>query len=555
MDNNAVQSKGLRGWLRFAPWIFAVGCLLAVLPIRLSAHTSDFATANILTVILLMLTWIACSIGLAQSSLPRVVPRLVFWGPLVVLACFFTFYKFERVDGELNPQFQYRWSRERALSNVEQPAGPLAELSQSDADASSTESSIAKDLLAPRPTDYPQFLGPNRNAMLPSQGLDPNWQATPPEILWKQDIGEGWSAFAVQGDVAVTMEQRQSQEWVSAYSVLDGSLLWKFAIEAKHSSVLGGTGPRSTPTIVDNQVIACSAVSQVVCLKLANGAPIWSCDLLEMAGTTQAEFEKEVSWGRAASALVVEDKVFIPLGGVGSKLKTLVALDRASGAEVWRSGDDQISYSSPVLATLAGVVQVLLISETQASAYDLTDGHILWSVPWPGGSSSNASVSQPVVVDDSHVLLTKGYGAGCQYLQVTRQGETWSVKTEWENRSSLRTKFTSCVVKDGFAYGLSDGILECVSLADGKKQWKNGRYRQGQLLLVGEYLLITSERGDLVLVQADPRDFDELAKLPVIGDVSWNTAALSGNRCLMRNSDEAACVILPLKTQAKTEAN
>ncbi len=538
MENNVVPSNGWQGWLKFAPWLVGVGFLLLILPIQLSAHTSDFAQANVFTAGLLALTWIAFSIGLALASLPRIVPRLFFFGPILAFAGFIALFKFERVDGELNPKFQFRWASDQALANS----------SSSAREVTAAGGASVANLLEPKPTDFPQFLGPNRNAMLPSMGLDPNWNASPPQIAWKQAIGDGWSGFAIQGDVAVTMEQRESQEWVSAYSVLDGSLLWKFVLDGKHSNVMGGTGPRSTPTIVDNHVFACSAVSAVVCLELASGAQVWSCDLLKLAGTSQAEFEKEVAWGRAASALVVDDRVFVPLGGVGAGLNTLLALDRKTGKELWRGGDDQISYSSPALVTLAGVNQILLTSEKKVSSYDIDDGRTLWSIPWPGSSSNNASVSQPVVVGDSHVLVSKGYGEGSQYLHISLAGDTWNVKQEWASKSGLRTKFTSCVVKDGFAYGLSDGILECVSLADGKKQWKNGRYRQGQLLLVGDYLLITSEPGELVLVQADPRDFDELAKLPVIGDVSWNTAAISGNRFLMRNSDEAACVILPLKT-------
>jgi outer membrane protein assembly factor BamB len=116
----------------------------------------------------------------------------------------------------------------------------------------------------------------------------------------------------------------------------------------------------------------------------------------------------------------------------------------------------------------------------------------------------------------------------------------------WQNKSSLKTKFTSVVVRDHYAYGLNDGILECIDVDTGKQQWKKGRYRQGQLLLVGDKLLITSESGSLVLVAADPKDFSELAKLPIIGDVTWNVPALSGNRLLIRNADEAALVRLPL---------
>jgi outer membrane protein assembly factor BamB len=122
----------------------------------------------------------------------------------------------------------------------------------------------------------------------------------------------------------------------------------------------------------------------------------------------------------------------------------------------------------------------------------------------------------------------------------------WQTSVVWDNQRVLRTKFTNCVVRDGYVYGLSDGILECIDLATGKRQWKRGRYRQGQLLLVGEHLLISAEEGDLVLVEARHDEFVELARYPVIGDVTWNTLTLSGNRLLMRNSDEAACVRLPV---------
>ncbi|MEO8268358.1 MAG: PQQ-binding-like beta-propeller repeat protein, partial [Aureliella sp.] len=369
-------------------------------------------------------------------------------------------------------------------------------------------------------------------------------------IAWKVSVGEAWSGFAVQGDVAVTMEQRGEQEWVAAYSVLDGVLLWRAAIDSKHSNALGGVGPRSTPTIFGNRVYATSAVSRLLCLELATGQEIWSQDLLSLAGVRQTEFEKEVAWGRSASPLIVDDLVVIPLGGVGAEKHTLIAFDRMSGQERWRGGSDQISYASPALVELSGQRQILLLSEKKLASYDIQTGSQLWSTPWPGNSNGSASVSQPVVVDPSHVLISKGYGEGCQYLQINHVDNSWTVDVLWTKQSSLRTKFTNCVVRDGYAYGLSDGIVECVRLKDGQQQWKKGRYRQGQLLLVGEDLLITAESGELVLVQVDPRGMKELGKLAVIGDVTWNTAALSGDRLLMRNADEAACVLLPMQTSS-----
>ena len=151
--------------------------------------------------------------------------------------------------------------------------------------------------------------------------------------------------------------------------------------------------------------------------------------------------------------------------------------------------------------------------------------------------------------------MTKGYGGGGQLIELAKADANWTTKPIWKVEAVLRTKFTSAVIKNGYAYGLNDGILECVDLSNGKRAWKKGRYRHGQVLLVGENLLITAENGSVVIVAAEPSEFRELATLPVIGDVTWNTPALSGNRLLMRNSDEAACVLLPLKpTEATTPA-
>lgn len=525
--NKARTSKF--GW-RWLPWIVVAVCFMAIVSIRLTAHTSDFALANILTVLIGFVAWLSLVSALAASALPSGFWKLVLFVPIACCCLLFGLFKFERVDGDLVPRFRSRWMSTSNLPTLD----------------SDTHPRIPAELITPRPTDFPKFLGPNSNARLDTVTIDADWTATVPQILWKHEIGDGWSGFAIQGDVAITMEQREAEEWVSAYNVLDGKLLWKFVIPSIHSNVMGGTGPRSTPTIADDRVYAVSAVSRIVCLELATGAEIWSRELLELAGTSQSEFETQVSWGRAASPLLVDNHVVVPLGGAANSRATLISFDKSTGEEKWRSGNDQISYSSPQLATLSNIQQILLISEKKLAAYTIADGKQLWSTDWPGNSNGDATVSQPVVVDGTHVLISKGYGEGAKYLQVELLGEEWQVKELWAKKGLLRTKFTSSVVKDGYAYGLSDGILECVALQDGKRQWKNGRYRQGQVLLVGEHLLITSEVGEIVLVQLDPRNFDELARFPVIGDVTWNTAALSGNRLLMRNSDEAACVILPL---------
>ena len=144
-------------------------------------------------------------------------------------------------------------------------------------------------------------------------------------------------------------------------------------------------------------------------------------------------------------------------------------------------------------------------------------------------------------------MLSKGYGQGAQLFGVSRQGEKWRTEIVWSNPRVLKTKFSNVAVKDGFAYGLSDGILECIELESGDRRWKSGRYGHGQILLTGDLLLVQAETGELVLVAADPDRRIELTQIDVLTGKCWNNLCLSGNRLLLRNAQEAVCYELPLK--------
>jgi outer membrane protein assembly factor BamB len=518
----------------FARWTARIAWLgvglagLGITAANILSSRSDFAATNILTFVLSVLIWVLLIIGFKNSTLPRSIWRTLLVLPMLGLAVFLSMYGLERLDGELVPRFRFRWATRAPLPVAE--AGPVA---------------LEAAMFQSRSTDYPQFLGPNRDGKIETFEIDADWNLHAPFIAWKRPVGDGWSGFAVQGDVAVTMEQRDEQEWVTAYDVRNGALLWKYVINSKHTNLMGGIGPRSTPSIFENRVYACSAVSRFVCLNLENGEEIWAQELLSLSNTSQAEFEAVVAWGRSASPLCWNSQVIIALGG-NAPPSSLISFDATTGAEQWRAGNQPISYSSPTLMTFDEQEQIVLLAESSLRAFDPVTQAELWSVAWPGSSSSSANVSQPVQVDSQHVFMSKGYGTGCQLVKVQKLGDHWETDIVWKNELALRTKFTTAVAHQGFAYGLSDGILECVDLSNGEQQWKRGRYKQGQLMLVGSNLLITSEQGQIVVVAADPKAFRELAKLPVIGDVAWNTPALSGNRLLVRNSDEAACILLPL---------
>lgn len=411
-------------------------------------------------------------------------------------------------------------------------------------------SHVQADFHVTTPEDFPQFLGPNRSGWIPGPLISRDWNSKPPRLLWKRPIGAGWSAFAAINGFAVTLEQRGDEEWVVCYEIDSGKPVWNHSIKARHETALGGIGPRSTPTIHEGRVYVLGATGVLQCLA-DNGDLLWSDDLRNRYGITGTDDEQNVMFGRAASPLIVDSLVVVPGGGPQRKAKNLVAFDRETGRLVWEAenklpnGDaDQIAYASPSLATIAGRRQIVIVNESTASGHDPATGERLWSHPWPGSSSGNASTSQAVAVGNTRVLLSKGYAGGAELIEL-RSGAGHEITTVWKIARVLQTKFSNVVIHDGHAFALSEGILECVQIESGQRRWKKGRYGHGQILGVGDLLLVLSEEGELNLVELDTEKFVQLSSFPVLEGKTWNNLCLYGNRLLVRNAMEAACYELP----------
>jgi outer membrane protein assembly factor BamB len=507
----------------------------------------DPAVQNLLT---LIFGFLACATAWTWfvffSSFSLAARRWMFVGVIGAIVLAFIFIRLVEFSGTMMPTFAFRFTwvaPDNKLNRVEETKKP------------------AIDLTTTTPDDFPQFLGPDRSCWIAGPKLARDWTEQPPKLLWTQSIGAGWSAFSAVNGYAVTMEQRGPEEWVTCYEIKTGQPVWGHAIEARHENRLGGIGPRSTPTVHNGRVYALGATGVLRCLDGATGKRLWSDDLRKRYGVDQsATFlgtpldETLVSWGRAASPLIVDDLVVVPGGGPAGEAKNLVAFNEETGRVVWESQNmkddgtaDQISYASPALATVAGRRQILIINESTASGHDPQTGELLWSFPWPGGSSSAASASNVVAIDDSHVLLTKGYGGGAELLEISASsgGDDLTATSVWKAPYVLQTKFTNIVVKDGFAYGLSEGILECVDLASGKRKWKSGRFGHGQILGVGDLLLVLSETGELNLVELSPAKFNRLTSMPALTGKTWNNLCLYGRLLLIRNAEQAACYELP----------
>jgi outer membrane protein assembly factor BamB len=459
-----------------------------------------------------------------------------------VIALFFSAFRLNGFNGNLVPTVTWRWT----------PV-PDTVLAQSGLNEQQQMADVQ-----PTPHDYPGFLGANRDAFIPNVHLETDWNANPPKLLWRQPIGAGYSAFAIVGQAAITLEQRGEQELVSCYDLKTGRMLWHHAVQARHYNEIGGDGPGSTPTIHEGRVYALGGTGILRCLDAATGKPIWIHDVLADVGTTYEADRAGVWWGRSASPLIVDNLVVVPAGGpAGGPKVSLVAYDKLTGEIVWKGGTRQVSYSSPSLATYGGMRQIVIVNEDNITGHDPKTGEVLWTAPWDGSSNSTASASQTVQVADDRFFVSKGYSIGGGALFEVKRAEptsdsnqapesNWTVRRIWHNHRVLQTKLDNVVIKDGYVYGLSDGVLQCVELETGKRAWAGATYGHGQLLRVGDVLLITGETGELALVEFNPSEFHELAKIQALEGKTWNNPALSGDLLLVRNAQEAACYQLPL---------
>lgn len=420
-------------------------------------------------------------------------------------------------------------------------------------DLAQVDANLKTDLGQKSTLDFSQFLGSNRNGVIDnfSAPLDSFYKT---RRVYRQDVGQGWSGFAARNGFAITMEQRGKYECVVCYEIETGTAAWAYQHERRHDDALGGVGPRATPTLDDGRVFAQGANGMLVCLDASSGELIWEQDLAELLGIGLAvatdrkglEYQTEKSkviWGRAGSPLIVDELVVVPAGGpVDGTQVSLIAFNKADGAEVWRGGDDGIGYGSPNVYQLAGQRQVVIENAASVSGHDPKTGATLWSYDRPGNSDADANTSQAVLVGNGQLLLSKGYGMGGELIEVSKSADgKYSVTSVWKNSRVLKTKLTSAIVRDNYAYALSDGILECVDLSNGKRVWKKGRYGHGQVLLVGDKLLVHSEFGTLHLVEASPDAFNELSEIETVSGVSWNTFCLYDRFIIVRSDIEMAC--------------
>jgi outer membrane protein assembly factor BamB len=397
---------------------------------------------------------------------------------------------------------------------------------------------------------WPGYLGASRDGVLNEVTFDEDWVSHPPEKVWLQSCGSGWSSFAVTETTLFGQEQLSTGDCVTARDLATGEILWSTAEESEgFRSGLGGDGPRATPSLYSLKgedasrlvLFAVGPTGLLSCLDASNGAVIWKADLMQLFPG------EELIHGVCGSPLVVDDMVVVaPPTNTGPGL---VAFDLNSGELAWKcSSDWRASYASPALMTICNRPQIIFHAGPGVMGVQPADGTVLWQYEWTNEWDNNATQPLQVEGHPNDLFVATGYKGGVARISIIEGDDGGLMATEvWSTRKTMKTKFCNLAQFGNVLVGLDNGILCGVDVKSGDRLWKKGRYGHGQMLKAGEHLLIVEEKGDVRILKPGSKGPNPVGdSIQALDRKTWSHPVLIGDRMILRNDQQVVCLRLPL---------
>jgi outer membrane protein assembly factor BamB len=390
-------------------------------------------------------------------------------------------------------------------------------------------------LLAPSlAADWPQFRGPNRDGISDETGLLASWPEGGPRELWRIALGEGFSGISVVDGRIFTLYASGDDELAGCFDAATGEARWTYRLDSKWEDRFGN-GPRSTPTVDGGLVYVLSANGKLAALNVEDGKPAWTKDL-------QAVYEaKPPEWGVSTSPQVEGEMLLVNVGGKGA---SVVAFDKKTGKEVWKTQSDPAGYSAPLTVEVDGVRQVIFFTATGLLSLSPKDGSLLWKQAWKTSYDVNATT--PIFIAPNRIFVSTGYDVGAAVYKLKSNGEKFGVDEVWRNRE-MKNKFSSSVLHDGHIYGFDEKTLKCINAATGETRWQHRDLGHGSLLYADGHLIALGDAGQLALVEATPDEFRQKGSAQVFKGKTWTVPTLVGGRLYLRDEKQLVSMIVSEK--------
>lgn len=376
---------------------------------------------------------------------------------------------------------------------------------------------------------WTQFRGENRDGISTETLAQIDWGKSQPKLLWKKEIGSGFSELLLSDGKIYTMVSEKIDsisgfEYVSVFDEKTGEEIWKSKIDSIFIDIDGwGNGPRSTPTIDENNIYSFSALGKLSANSRKNGKLIWQVDFKKEFGSTMPR------WGYSSSPLLVDGVIIMEVGGTESR--AFMAFSKKDGKVIWMKGDGNASYNSPLLININKKEQIIFANGNSLYSYNLK-GDTLWTYEMPFRSIT----PMPVFIDPDKLFISGVRNPGFIIVQVGDDKTTDVI-----SGSSMKNDYNSSCYYQGYIYGFHVAALRCISAETGEVKWTKRGFGKGSLILVDNKLIVLSDQGKLVIVEAKPDAYEKVGILQAVEGKSWTAPSFANGKVYVRNLTEMAC--------------
>jgi len=404
---------------------------------------------------------------------------------------------------------------------------------------------------------WPSVRGVQHDAHSPEIQLAESWPEEGPPVLWVKDLGQGYSAFVAEGNRVYTQAQTLQGQYVYCLDARTGKTLWEYRYDWPYELAGVYPGPRATPTLAQGRLLFAGPSGLVGCLDATNGQLLWSRNVV-----TDFQGDGGTGFGYSCSPTVVDDFVILPVGGPGA---SLVALNLADGKTVWASGNQPASYSPAMPIVRNGRQLIVGYLENSLVIHDLKTGEVLVEQEFSQGYDEHSAWP---IYREPYLWIAAPFKSGSQLFEVPEDlSQKGTLKNIWRSRA-LSNDVLSSVLVDGKLYGFdifdqqsktqrpSRGKFRCLDFLTGQELWEQGSGRpersnndtsdeigQAGIVAADGKLILLNERGELILLRANPNQCEILARCAVLtGQLTWTPPILHRGCIYVRNQSRAACI-------------
>ena len=415
---------------------------------------------------------------------------------------------------------------------------------------------------------WPRFLGNDfQNA---ASVPDIDWTAQP-DLAWSKKLGDGYGLGPIVGGNYFHLDAVESgtKERLRCIDMTTGETKWAKLTDVVYRDLLGyETGARSCPTIADDHIYAMGVAGRLTCRQIGDGSEVWSLDTNEQYGVVQNFF------GVGGAPLVVGDKLIVMIGGsppedqkiapgrlsrVSPNGSALVALDRKSGKELWKAGDDLASYSSPRTIQIGNKTLVLIFARDHLLAIDSDTGNVNWKFHHRAEIQESVNAMVPIV-DGNLIFISECYQVGSVLLKATETDceVVWQDPDRNRRAQAMRIHWSNPAFIDGHLFGCSgrnapDSDFRCIEFATGKLKWTDPRRIRSAVTQAGDHMIVLEERGFTQVMKPNTQKMEVIAewnlqladgKRPALNYPCWAAPVIVGDKVLIRGDENLVCLKL-----------